>query len=252
MKFPDFFRNAYKKTTSAMTHVALSSGSSGEREVMGQAVGGSFDAIGYIEKALLIQHGLNQETDLIDVGCGSGRLLSQLNAGDVRSYLGTDISSELLDYAGQFLHGPGWNLQQVDGCRIPGPESCCDMVCMFSVITHLLHQESYLYFLEVSRVLRQGGKAVVSFLEFRHPGLWPIFESSVDVVLGGERLDMFVDRDALSLWADHAGLAVLDFIDGETAHIPIEREVVFENGVKANTKARLGPTGQSVVILQKK
>jgi len=220
-------------------------------QAMGEAVGGSFDAIGYLEKLLLQQHGLGAETDLIDVGCGSGRLLSQLQASDIHSYLGIDISQELLDYAKQYICESNWLLKRVDDCRIPAADTSSDMVCMFSLITHLLHQESFMYFKEAARVLRQGGKLLVSFLEFRHPDLWPLFENSVDVVLGGERLDMFIDRDGLCLWAEYSGFKVVTIVDGEKPHIIIDREITFESGQKVTGMARLGPLGQSVAVLQK-
>ena len=252
MKLPKIFRDAYNKTTRSIIQGSCREDGESVRKMMGCAVGGSFDAIGYLEKMLLQQHGLHQKTDLIDVGCGAGRLLSQLNHGDVRSYLGIDISGDLLDYSRQFLHGPDWNLTLVNSCEIPADDESCDMVCMFSVITHLLHQESYRYFQEAARVLRPGGRLIVSFLEFRHPGLWPIFEDSVDVVLGGERLDMFVDREGLKLWADHSGLTVTALLDGEKPHIVIDREIVFENGTRVTGMARLGPTGQSVAVMEKR
>ena len=219
---------------------------------MREAVGGNFDEVGYLEKCLLIQHGLKSDSDLIDVGCGSGRLLSQLEQDDVSTYMGTDISPELLEHSQQFLKHKQWTLKLVDGCHIPADDSCCDMVCMFSVITHLLHQESYLYFKEASRVLRRGGKLVVSFLEFRHPSLWPYFEISVEVVLSGQRLDTFIDREGIKQWGEHSGLEVIKILDGEKPHIKIDREITFEDGTKISHMARLGPVGQSVAILRKK
>ena len=86
----------------------------------------------------------------------------------------------------------------------------------------------------------------------RHPGLWPIFEGSVDEVSSGGRLDTFVDRDGLRLWAEHSGLEILELIDGEQPHIPIDREVEFDNGLKISSLARLGPIGQSIVVCVRK
>ena len=42
------------------------------------AVGGEFEAIGILERELLIQQGLQPTGYLIDVGCGSGRLAKPL------------------------------------------------------------------------------------------------------------------------------------------------------------------------------
>ena len=105
---------------------------------------------------------------------------------------------------------------------------------------------------EAARVLKPGGKLLVSFLEFRHPGLWPIFEASIPEVLSGGRLDTFVDRHALRLWSNHAGFDDVTFIDGENPHIPIDREIEFDNGVRVSSISRLGPTGQSIMICHKK
>lgn len=242
MNSSDQFRDAYRRSINKLLKQNT------EAHGASVAVGGSFNSIGYLEKCLLKQHGLAPEHFLIDVGCGSGRLLSQLHSGDVTHYLGTDISSELLDHCGQYLKNDGWTLRQVHECKIPLDDCKADMVCMFSVITHLLHQETYLYFQEAARVLKPGGKLVVSFLEFRHPGLWPIFDASVDTVVSGGRLDTFVDRDGLKLWAHHSGLDLCTFIDGEAPHITIDREIEFDNGAKVTSLARLGPTGQSIGI----
>lgn len=228
-----------------------SSDSSSTEKAMSEAVGGSYDTIGYLEKTLLQQHGLKPDAFLLDVGCGSGRLLSQLSPNDIGKYLGTDISQDLLDYGQQFLHNENWRLEKVETCTIPIEDNCADMMCMFSVITHLMHHESYLYFKEAGRVLKKGGRLVVSFLEFRHEELWPIFERSQAALEDEGRLDIFVDRDGLRLWAEKSGLKVVSFYDGEKPHIKIDREITFDNGLTVSDMSRLGPVGQSVVVLEK-
>lgn len=250
MKIGSAFREAYRRK---IQNLVSNNGpvSTDDQNGYSKAVGGSFQAIGYLEKCLLKHLGLKSEHILVDVGCGSGRLTSQLEAHDIAGYLGTDISQELLNNCQRHLKGKTWSVAMVDGCTIPMQSASSNVVCMFSVITHLLHQESYLYFKEASRVLRPGGKLIVSFLEYRHPGLWPLFEASVKNVLDGGHLDTFVDREGLRLWAVHSGLSVVRFLDGETPHIPIERAIEFDNGVRASNYARLGPIGQSVAVFEK-
>lgn len=62
--------------------------------------GRGYEALGEIEKQLLIALGLEPHHCLLDVGCGSGRLakalVPYLTAG---RFLGTDVVQELLDYA---------------------------------------------------------------------------------------------------------------------------------------------------------
>ena len=46
------------------------------------------------------------------------------------------------------------------GAPIPAPDGEADMVCFFSVLTHLLHEESYVYLQDARRVLKPTGKLV--------------------------------------------------------------------------------------------
>jgi ubiquinone/menaquinone biosynthesis C-methylase UbiE len=111
-------------------------------EAMSRAVGGSYDALGEIEKQMLIGYGLEPAHSLVDVGCGSGRLakalVPYLTAG---RYLGTDVVQQLLDYARDGCP-PAWQFALVEDIRIPFPDNCADYACFFSVFTHLLHEES--------------------------------------------------------------------------------------------------------------
>src|SRR5688572_12541549 len=70
-------------------------------EAMSRAVGGSYEAVGEVEKQLLIQAGLQRDHVLVDVGCGSGRLAKALAPylGTTGQLLGTDVVLELLKYA---------------------------------------------------------------------------------------------------------------------------------------------------------
>ena len=104
--------------------------------------------------------------------------------------------------------------------------------CAFSVLTHLLPEQSYLYLEEAKRVLKPDGRIVFSFLEFRMPFHWSVFASTVDAARGRDEhpLNMFIDRDAIQAWAVHLGLAVLDVRDGDEAFVPLSRPVTLENG----------------------
>ena len=245
MSYVDDLKKSYLEQSKTFAQTNTAQGFS-------NAVGGNFDTLGYLEKMLLKQCGLNKSDFLIDVGCGSGRLLSQLTNKDIKQYLGTDISEALLANCRQFLPSKEWKVQVVDDCEIPSQNNVADFVCMFSVITHLLHQQSYLYFKEAARVLKAGGKLIVSFLEFRHLGHWTTFENSITNVINGGVLSTWVDRYALSQWADHSGFGEVKFISGDEPHIIIDRDLEFDGGEKISGLARLGPIGQSVMIAKKK
>ena len=211
------------------------------------AVGGDFDQIGSLERDLLIQQGLTPNGYLIDVGCGSGRLAKPLAEYLTGKYLGLDIVPELVEYARQFVGRPDWRFEVAEGLTIPEADGQADFVCFFSVLTHLLHENSYLYLQEAGRVLKPGGKIVFSFLEFTIPSLWPVFEASIRKRDDPDYpLTMFMSRDMISAWASHLGLKVEVFADGDKPHIPLSHPISFENGF---VMEEWGFLGQSVCVL---
>jgi len=209
------------------------------------AVGGEFEAIGLLERHLLVQYGLPVEGYLIDVGCGSGRLAKPLAAWLRGRYLGTDVVPELIEHARTLVGRADWRFEVVDRIAIPERDGQADMVCFFSVFTHLLHEQSYLYLEEARRVLKPGGRIVFSFLEFRIPSHWHVFENNVR--RGGDRpLDMFVSRDGIEAWASHLGLTVEAVHPGDEPHIILPEPVTMEDG---RVQSELGSLGQSVCVL---
>jgi len=180
-------------------------------EAMSVAVGGGYDEAGRNEVRALQACGLEDGMSIIDFGCGSGRLAKHLGLTFERiEYLGIDIVQELLDYAAskspahfRFVLNHEMNL--------PAPDNKADMIAAFSVFTHLLHEESYIYLQEAKRVLRPGGSIVFSFLESRHN--WPIFEHMIDQVRRREKthLNMFIERPQIEAWASHLGMEIMGY-----------------------------------------
>ena len=91
-------------------------------EAMSRAVGGSYEALGEVEKQLLIGAGLARDHVIVDVGCGSGRLAKALvpYLGTTGQLLGTDVVIELLQYAAKDCP-PHWRFALVEDIRIPFP-----------------------------------------------------------------------------------------------------------------------------------
>ena len=108
-------------------------------EAMSLAVGGAFDAIGKVERQILEHFGLRPGMSL-DVGCGSGRLAQTL-AGSGIQYLGTDVVQALLDFA-KTKCPQNFAFRLHKALSVPVAANSVDMICAFSVFTHLPHDES--------------------------------------------------------------------------------------------------------------
>jgi len=216
---------------------------------MQQAIGGQFEAFGIIEMEMLRHYGLRPEHTLIDVGCGSGRLAIPLSRSHPGRYIGTDLVPDLLDHARARCNRADWRFEPAGtGMAIPAPDRSADIVCFFSVLTHLLHEQSFLYLEEARRVLRPGGKVVFSFLEFRMPFHWDVFSETIRQIRVGEAhpLNVFIDRDAIAAWAEHLDMVVEEIRGGNELFVPLPAPLTLEDG---RVMEGHGNLGQSVCVL---
>ena len=212
-------------------------------------VGGEFEATGLLLRETLIHHGLKKDGYLIDVGCGSGRLAKPLAEYLTGKYLGIDVVPELVDYARKLVGRPDWRFEVAGGLKIPEQDGKADMVSFFSVFTHLLHEESFVYLRDAKRVLKPGGKVVLSFLDFRIEDHWSIFQGNVaDIGLGSKPLNIFLATDMLREWARRLDLEVEVIKDGDEPYVPLSEPIKFENG---RVLKELAPFGQSLCVLRK-
>jgi ubiquinone/menaquinone biosynthesis C-methylase UbiE len=219
-------------------------------EAMQEGVGGAFDQVGKIEVALLQHAGLKPGGYLIDVGCGSGRLAIPLSRTHTGPYLGTDLVPDFLQYARENTNErrPDWRFEEVHGLTIPEQDGVADITCFFSVFTHLLHEQSYLYLEEAKRVLKPGGRVVFSFLEL--PLHATIFQDTVrreKLALGkGAVLNVFMDRISIRYWADSLGFMVVLIESGDASFIPIPEPIALDGRILSGTAHFF----QSVCVLQ--
>ena len=179
-------------------------------EAMAQAVGagGDYLTTGNTEADLLVHAGLKPNHSLIDIGCGSGRLSTALSRrfGDALSYLGIDISPELLDYA-RTRAAASYRFELHDGLTIPAPDGSADFIVAFSVFTHLLHEETYIYLRDARRALKPGGTIVFSFLELPHH--WSVFDAMAESP--GKTFTIFIERSMIEEWAKRLDLQISAF-----------------------------------------
>jgi len=217
-------------------------------EAVRLAVGGEFDAFGILERETLIQYGLKEDAYVIDVGCGSGRLAKPLSEYLRGPYLGIDVIPGLVKYARTLVPRPDWRFEVSNGLTIPEKDAKADFVCFFSVFTHLLHEQSYIYLQEAKRVLKPDGKILFTFLDFTIPDHWRMFESSLADVNGTGPLNVFLSKEAIRIWASRLDLAVEVIQDGDKPSIPLTQPVILEDGRVLEDVATLG---QSLCVLKR-
>ena len=213
-------------------------------------IGGEFEAFGIIESEILFYYGLRSGQTLVDVGCGAGRLTKALASRFDGMYVGTEVVPALLRAARDFAR-PNWKFELVRGWTIPMPDTSADAICFYSVFTHLPHEISYLYLEEARRVLRPQGIVVFTFLEYREPSHWNVFENSVEGArrhARGQTMNVFVTRSAIDAWSQKLDFQIVDIRDGSDAFVPLENPVTLDDGT---VMEKFGCLGQSIVVLRK-
>lgn len=184
-------------------------------EAMSLAVGGSYTEVGRIEADILAYAGLSDGMSVFDLGCGSGRLGVGLAQRFNIRFTGTDVVQQLLDYARRKCPAH-YQFKKHCELSIPMVDSSVDIASAFSVFTHLLHEETFIYLEDMRRVLRPGGKIVLSHVEFAAAHQWPVFAATVQQKKTAVRapLNMFIECSAILVWARHLGLEVVETING--------------------------------------
>jgi ubiquinone/menaquinone biosynthesis C-methylase UbiE len=182
---------------------------------MSNIVGGQYEAMGEGLRTIIESQQLKDGDYLIDVGCGSGRLayaLSRSRFRDTIRYLGIDVVPEMLQFAAEKCQQPAWCFELALEPKIPETDASADIVCFFSVFTHLLQEESFLYLREARRVLKPGGRIVASYLDINAPLHWEIFENSVNSTAARQStpMNIFLSEDFFKLWAAKLDLEILE------------------------------------------
>jgi SAM-dependent methyltransferase len=122
--------------------------------------------------------GLKPTTDILDVGCGIGRMARPL-AGHLTTgrYCGFDVNEMAIRWCREHypvsfrfdvadLHNARYNPRGAELAReyrFPYEDASFDVVLMASVLTHLLEPEAERYLGEALRVLRPGGRLLATF-----------------------------------------------------------------------------------------
>lgn len=184
-------------------------------EAMSIAVGGQYAKMGRKCAKLLVNNGLTEGMTVLDFGCGSGRVCSALSQMiNLKTLVGIDIVEELLQYAME-MAPKHYEFVVNPSLEIPVKDNSFDYAYAFSVFTHLLQSEIYIYKLQIFEKLRPGGRFLYSFLELDNH--WNNFKNSTEQhFIHGKptpHLDMYLDRKQIELMCDHIGFTVESYVE---------------------------------------
>ena len=183
-------------------------------EAMSHAVGGHWEVMGERCADLLIENGFKSGMNILDFGCGSGRVALPLSKKITpNGFVGIDIVEELLQYAAGLC--PDYEFVLNHSLKIEVADDMLDGAYAFSVFTHLLQTEILIYKNEIFKKLRSNGIFIYSFLELNNH--WDMFLQSAGAHLAAGRpyphLNMFLDRNQIEIMSQKVGFTVERFIE---------------------------------------
>ena len=128
--------------------------------------------------------------DLLDIGCGNGRLLTELKKRPLTSYVGLDASSKLLALAAQQYSANSWPfpIEWRSGDLLDQPTNQrFDTVCCIAALHHLPGKNyRQLAAQNLATWLKPGGYLVVSVWSlWRQPKYWSKLLASLCLSLVG-------------------------------------------------------------------
>lgn len=209
--------------------------------------GGDFDAVGDIELDALVSAGLTARSRLLDFGCGTGRLAAwAVPFLDPGCYVGSDISPTMLRHAEALIRpmARGAALVHQPDTAFPENQSPYDMICAFSVFTHMEPEDAYRYLLSAHSVTHPGSVFVASLIPITSSLGIQIFTASAARPVESRWRDVrsfATSRDYFESIALLAGWRVREWLDGEEASIP-------RRGLPAEPRRVLG---QSVAVMER-
>lgn len=197
-----------------------------EDEAMKRAIGAisdsEFISSGDLQVQVLKVFGLKNHMTIYDLGCGSGRTAFALERlGWEGIYFGHDIEPRLVAYLNK-------NSQKYKACvneelAILAGNNSVDIIFHWSVFTHLLLEEVYIYMKDIFRALKPGGLHIFSFLDLNEEKHFnDVFLSRIEAFTqkyGLEHNDLFLSKEQIKVMATKIGFNEINFESGEDGSI---------------------------------
>lgn len=211
------------------------------------AVGGAWDRIGSVELAVLRACGLRQAHTLVDWGCGTGRLAVKAIPFLTGAYVGIDIAEAMIDRgrrnATAICPEPRCVVTWLHENRrsFPLPDGSVDMICAFSVFTHMEHEDAFAYLVDARRIAKADGRFVYSCLPLELDYARRVFGDSAAL-------------DVSDRWATQRNVVTSRELMDEIATLAGWKPIRWYRGDRSKFRLPDGsrePLGQSVCVLSK-
>jgi SAM-dependent methyltransferase len=161
---------------------------------------------------------LDDRDVVLEIGCGAARVGVHL-APQVRTWIGCDVSSQMLRFAREALEGyANVRLHQLNGYDLHGIESASvDAVYCTAVFMHLEEWDRYRYVTEAARVLRPGGRLYIDNFDLTSRDGWRLFldMAALDPAVRPPNVSKASTERELTWYAEQAGLTVTDVQRGD-------------------------------------
>ena len=107
--------------------------------------------------------------NILDLGCGCGRVIRNLSAMTKAALYGSDFNSSLIKWCAEHLEGD-YRVNQLNP-PLDYQAGHFDVVYLLSVFTHLRIETQRDWLKELARIVRPGGVALVTFHDEIHAGM---------------------------------------------------------------------------------
>lgn len=134
--------------------------------------------IGVMETLLFLHLDEIEENAVLDFGCGSGlmAIATEPYVSGGGRFIGLDVREGVIQFCRRQYPYLNFDFQCIDAynpfyaassvgnkSKWPVENESIDLVTALSVFTHLKEEDALFYFSEIGRVLRPGGKAILTF-----------------------------------------------------------------------------------------
>ncbi|MDI6873755.1 class I SAM-dependent methyltransferase [Candidatus Solincola sp.] len=165
-------------------------------------------------RRLVLSLGIEPGSRVLDVGCGTGVLIPRLleAVGEEGSVCAVDVAEEMLKVARSKLQRPNLHYLQADIAATPFLDDSFDLVICHNCFPHVADKGRAVR--EMFRILRPGGRAVISHTEDRET------INARHLRLGGAvGGDLLPDEATMRRWFREAGFEVIEIRDGREGYL---------------------------------